>query len=134
MGTWGCGPWDNDGALDWAGDLRAQHGWGPVDDALAAAIGEGYVDLETCEQAVAAIDVVAAALGAPSGDLPDEVRAWSVEHAASLEAALVRRAREALATVLEDSEMVELWERAPGAEEWQAAMADLESRLVAAAG
>ncbi|MFC4554900.1 DUF4259 domain-containing protein [Georgenia faecalis] len=65
MGTWGTGPFDNDNAADWAGDVAdADAAARPamIRDALAAvAHAEGYVNSEEAEIALAAGALVAAA-------------------------------------------------------------------------
>jgi hypothetical protein len=116
MGTWDFGPFDNDDAADWSGDLQ------DADPARRAAViretlgdvlhdGE-YVDADTANQAIAAAAVIASLL--PTGtpltsayapgfltagetlDLPDDLPA------------LALRALDRVAG--NDSEWRELWE------------------------
>ncbi|WP_203913520.1 DUF4259 domain-containing protein [Rhizocola hellebori] len=69
MGTWDSGPFDNDTAADWCGELdRADPGDRPalIRNALgAAADEEGYLDSDLACEAIAAAAVVAARL--PTG-------------------------------------------------------------------
>ncbi len=64
MGTWAAGPFDNDGAADWAGELDDAEPEGRAElirAALAEAADEGdYLKVDTAEVAVAAAAVVAA--------------------------------------------------------------------------
>lgn len=69
MGTWSTGPFDNDTAADWAGDL---HDARPDDRAqmvrAALMVEDGYLDMVDGQIAIAAVAVVAAV---SSGMVPD---------------------------------------------------------------
>jgi Domain of unknown function (DUF4259) len=133
MGAWGPGPFENDDALDFLVELEAATDWSGVVDALDAVAEAGtpdYIEAPEASVAVAAAEVVAAALGSPRGDLPSEVLAWVAgpgRHGSPPAAALAIRAVE---RVVAASELAELW-----ADEndhaWQAAVADLSRRLTA---
>nr|AIS85332.1 hypothetical protein VASRM7_94 [Verrucosispora sp. MS100047] len=64
MGTWDSGPFDNDTAADWCGDLNdADVAKRPmlVREALSRAAGEaGYLDADVACEAIAAAAIVAA--------------------------------------------------------------------------
>ncbi len=66
MGTWDVGPFDNDNAADWCGELQdAEPGQRPaiITGALRQAAGEeGYLECPEAAEAIAAAAVVAAAL------------------------------------------------------------------------
>ncbi|SCL35919.1 protein of unknown function [Micromonospora rhizosphaerae] len=64
MGTWDSGPFDNDTAADWCGDLDDADGAKRpelVREALSRAAGaDGYLDADAACQAIAAAAIVAA--------------------------------------------------------------------------
>ncbi|TYB90924.1 DUF4259 domain-containing protein [Micromonospora sp. WP24] len=64
MGTWDSGPFDNDTAADWCGDLddaEATNRPAMVREALSRAAGEdGYLDADIACEAIAAAAIVAA--------------------------------------------------------------------------
>ncbi|WP_433269459.1 DUF4259 domain-containing protein [Micromonospora vinacea] len=137
MGTWDSGPFDNDTAADWCGDLDdADVSKRPdlVREALTRAAGEaGYLDADVACEAIAAVAIVAAQR--PSGqpiaspyapeflrdggrlDVPDDVAALAVRAIDRILAA--------------DSEWRELWEDAEGASEAVDALRDLRKVLAA---
>nr|WTA70103.1 DUF4259 domain-containing protein [Micromonospora sp. NBC_00855] len=139
MGTWDSGPFDNDTAADWCGDLDdADVSKRPnlVREALTRAAGEaGYLDADVACEAIAAVAIVAAQQ--PSGqpiaspyapeflhdggrvDVPDDVTALAVRAIDRILAA--------------DSEWRELWEDAgaEGASEAVGAVRDLRKVLAA---
>jgi len=119
MGTWGHGPFDNDTAADWAGDLDdAAPSARPalVREALAAAANvkpEDYLDGDDAAAAIAAAAILARRLfGGPE---LDETYGPAAETVAGLEldAELSVLATRALLRVMsEESEWRETWEEA----------------------
>ncbi len=134
MGAWGHGPFDNDTAADWSGDLEDA---APADRAglvlqalQTAAEAEDYLDVDDGSNAIAAAAVVAAA--APGG-LP-------LEHTYGPDAAVVaglevRPELVALALVAlhrvaaEDSEWRELWEESGELDQAREALAPIVEAL-----
>lgn len=135
MGTWAAGPFDNDTAADWCGELddaAPERRPALVERALRAALDEpGYLDSDLAVEAVAAAAVVAAHLPgaarvdsayAPDfltaggrADLPDRLRPLAVQ-------ALDR-------VVADDSELAELWAEAGEPNEFVAELAVVRAAL-----
>lgn len=122
MGAWGEGPFDNDDAADWCGDLDAadpSERRGMVRWALAtAARNSGYLEMDEAGTAIAAAAIVASRMpGGPpitSTYAPDFLLAGEP---LELDADLPELAVEALARILGDnSEWRDLWEEAGGTE------------------
>jgi hypothetical protein len=130
MGTWDVGPFDNDIAADWCGDL---HDTAPgqrttaVRDALAAVVDNGgeYLDSDLAVEAVAAAAIVASQLpgGAQvtSAYAPDFLLEGGRLQVPDDLPALAVRALDRI--VGEDSEWRELWEES---EEYASALAALQ--------
>ena len=75
-GAWGEGSFDNDDALDWVAECVKSATPAPVLAAVDAAVRSKYVEAPAGSAAVAAAEVVAAALGKPSSNMLAELRAW----------------------------------------------------------
>ncbi|MET0789393.1 MAG: DUF4259 domain-containing protein [Cellulomonas sp.] len=134
MGTWGLGPFDNDTAADWAGELEdAAPGerLGLVRDTLkAAADAVEYLDGDDAMTAVAAAAVVAAAQ--PDGPELDENYGPDADTVAGLQLGpdLRTLATRALTRVVDDeSEWRELWEEAGQFDDARRALDPLFSAL-----
>src|SRR6476469_7930025 len=69
MGAWSHEPFGNDTAADWAYGLDDSEDLAYIENTLDAAEGEDELDASIAEEAVAAIDVLANALG--KGTPPD---------------------------------------------------------------
>ena len=130
MGTWGHGPFDNDDAGDWVWSLEESDDFSVLQKTLDGIVNAGGVYLESpaCCEALAAAEVVAALLGRPTTELPDEVRSWIRGRA--VPPGLVGLAKQAVATIKAKSELQELWQETEDYDVWSKSVVDLESRLV----
>lgn len=126
MGTWASGSFGNDAALDFVAELKdfaALHG-----TLIKFEKNAGELDADEAAIALAACDLLAAAIGRPSADLPDAPDFENEEISDDLldsAKAIVRRVRE-------KSELAELWSEEDDAE-WQAALDGLLHRLTPSA-
>jgi len=128
MGTWGYKPFENDDACDWIYDLEDSQDLALLEETIAEACADDYLEAPEASMAVAAAEVIAA-LSGKAGALPDEVLNW-VKDRPPAPAALRARAVKALKRILTDSELKELWEEnEDDFPEWQASLSDLLLRL-----
>ena len=131
MGAWGCGLFENDGALDWVGDLMdAEHGWALVRKTLAGAgEDEGEEGASDGESILAADECVAVARGKPAAKPNNDLVEWCRNHPLKDTAPLAALAAKAVRWVRTSSELKDLWEES-GDPEWGNVVADLENRLL----
>ena len=122
MGAWGCRSFENDDAMDFAAEVL-RGGMASVVDALGVVSGAGAAE---AGRALAAAEMVAAMLGHPAIDLPDDVRAWCVLQRDSIDP---QPAREAVIAVLSDSELADLWKESEEYRQWKVAVQHLLKRL-----
>ena len=124
MGSWGAGAFDNDSAADWAADL----GEGGTDAVTLALSDLDLQDVESCEIAVAAAAVVAAARSAELGEaLPESAEDWLSNNAPS--AADNRAARTAIGTIEKGSALRDLWAGSGGLDEWSSELERISRAL-----
>jgi hypothetical protein len=130
MGAWGAGIFENDDALDWLGDFRAE-GIQAAAAALAdvLALKGEYLEAPLASRAVAAAEVVAAASGRPGANLPDDLTEWLASHQVPQSAELLRNASAALTRVMAESELRDLWVDSEEFNAWEASLQDVLSRL-----
>lgn len=122
MGTWGEGPFDDDGASDWAWELEESMDWGVVEIALRGAADVGADDyLEAPDGQIAwAAAAVVAAVDDPTIRLPDGVSNWLGHHRAARPREIRGVGLQALRRVLgPNSELVELWREAGEEDAWR---------------
>lgn len=86
MGTWGFGSFENDIASDWIWDLKPakksllgklKEPFTTPATAINALLGSDiYLECSECDEAVAAAECVAAAIGNPMENPPEEIGKW----------------------------------------------------------
>ena len=130
MGAWGTGAFDNDDASDWVYELE-KDGLAAVESALTAAHGPGGLEVPTDVNAIAAGEVVAAAVGRPVADLREDILELAIGLASSVTPGHVSRARTAVERVVAGSEIAELWGESEDEDEWRGMVQDLIRRLSA---
>jgi len=130
MGAWDIGSFENDDAMDWVYELEEETGLAFLADALENIIDqkEGYPEATDCARAVCAAEVVAALLGSPDDDLPDEVTEW-IDDKPEPSDVLVEMAISALNVVSGKSELKDLWFESDDYREWQRSIKNLQYRL-----
>ena len=111
MGARGHDAFSNDHALDGVDGLLAAGDTGPVQGALAAA------------------EIVAAVRGKPGADLPKKLVAWQAGKSRPSDA-LLELARRAVAKVMQDSELKDLWVESGNPQAWEDGVKDLQARLL----
>lgn len=130
VGTWGSGPFENDAAMDFVGDLAdasVEHRWQNVLNQLTAVTSTtGY--LESAEEAVAAAAMTAAAASS-AYDAPSAAAALSGLGAPPAE--VIAAARAAIARLREpsDNELFELWREAGSGADLLSSLAAVETAL-----
>ncbi|WP_067273124.1 DUF4259 domain-containing protein [Mitsuaria sp. 7] len=131
-GTWGHGSFGNDGALDWLGDFLDRPSAASIEATLNAALTSGPLGSFEGESAMAAAEVVAAALGRPAPDLRNDLLAWLRRTDLADYKKLKALAGRAVNAVIsgQRSELRELWspDRVDFAQ-WQASAQELLKRL-----
>lgn len=134
MGAWDSDNFGNDDALDWLSELVDGESIAPIKAALADILEEPpgeYLEAPECSSALAAAELVAAALGRPAEDMPEEAMEWlntySREVAERVE--LLELARRVVARIQENSELKDLWDEADALDEWNQVQDNLKARL-----
>lgn len=128
-GAWGIGQFDNDEALDLSSNWAESGSVTDIKKALAAVQKSAYIEAPEAITALVAAEVVAAAMGQPSADLPEDLDAWIKRQPAKELRELAPLARAAIANITSsrNSELYELWEE--DVSEWLAVVGELDARL-----
>lgn len=130
MGAWGAGSFENDDAMDWIAGVAESRDRAAISTALDAAAGAtGCLEAPECSEALAAAEVVAAGLGRPSGDAPEEVATVVAHFPSEKWSELLDLARRAVTRVRNESELRDLWKEADSLDEWLERVDELRARL-----
>jgi hypothetical protein len=128
MGAWGTAAFDNDDASDWFYELEAK-GVAAIDAALSDALGSTELEMPTDVNAIAAGEVVAAALGRPADGLREDILEVATDLAGGVTADHAARARAAAERVLASSEVEDLWAETDDHDAWRSTVQALIGRL-----
>jgi hypothetical protein len=131
MGAWGHRAFDNDEAGDWGSEMEMR-GWEAVSSAVRAVSAlpdDEYLELTEASWAIAAAEVVAAAEDGDTSNLPEEVRAALAELGRMPDGSMIAEAQKAVARVLEQSELKELWQESDYYDQWREDVEALAARL-----
>lgn len=132
MGAWGEEAFQNDSALDWLAELEVG-GLALLRETLsrvAAANSDDYLDVDDGTSAIAAAEIVAAALGRQRDRVTQDISAWLDAHESSFvdeDQVLAKRA--VLRVLAAGSELRELWEEDGVDSAWHADVRVLLDRL-----
>jgi hypothetical protein len=133
MGAWGHQNFENDAAMDFVGDFMESPVVDTIQEALLLVIEAGaeeeYIDTDEASAALAAAEIVAAALGRSSQDAPEELGAAIKKGGLVVHEKLVKQARKSVKQVLKESELQELWAEAGETDEWEQVQSELLKRL-----
>ncbi|MBO6513451.1 MAG: DUF4259 domain-containing protein [Phycisphaerales bacterium] len=146
MGTWGYGSFENDTASDWIwelkpakksilGKLKEPFGY-PMSAVDALLRSDLYLECSECDEAIAASECLAAAVGSPMENPPEEIPRWVASlNGTKPDAELIQRSIRAVEKVRDDehSESRALWsessETGDPDPQWIASINNLISRL-----
>ena len=107
MGTFGGGGFENDVALDFAASIASPDDIASVFSNLSEDPTE-TTDVDQSQQIIAAAECIAAMMGRPADDIPDNLEK-QLENFDRPNSDLIEMARDAVSRVLFDSELLELW-------------------------
>lgn len=130
-GAWGYKSFENDDALDWVENFLKRGGQSAVQRTIASvAKGNDYLEAPQACYAIAACEVLAAAQGRPSPDIPKDVLAIARKLPSKASDSVRKDARDALDRILTKSELSELWKDAKeNFEKWKKSVEDLKARV-----
>ncbi len=132
MGAWGPGNFANDAAQDWLYDF-GENDFRLIDRTLAgvaAMVEADELDADEVCEVLAAAECVAAAAGFPPDNPPQELAGWLTENSPMLvKPEYIEMARRAVARVLAQSELREVWLESEEFGGWETAVHNLQSRL-----
>lgn len=130
MSTWDYYNFDNDAAADFAEEFLENPNEAVLYEALAtAAEEEGHLEADIASEALAAAEIVAAILGRPAPDIPPGLLPAVARLDAGDSEDLRELAEEAVAAVLNKSELQQEWAGRSDYANWQHLQQNLLTRL-----
>jgi hypothetical protein len=116
-------------STEWMAQMVRSRSWAMAQKALEFAIEADYLELDECYEALAAGEVVAAAMGKPAKDLPGEAKKWAEKHRSSIDSDLIKLAANALVRIRKNSELSGEVAESELMAPWKKLMSSLAKRL-----
>jgi hypothetical protein len=132
VGAWGEKTFENDAAMDWLVELEEQGvpALRTILSDVAQTAEDEYLDVDDGARAMAAGEMVAAALGQGRDRVPTRSHAWLDVNASAITERDLAMARRAVRRILTaNSELRELWDDSDPNTKWQAGVRVLLTRL-----
>lgn len=133
MELWGIDNFSNEAARDWLDDFGGND-FRLIDRTLAgiaSLLPVDVLDAEEAAEALVSAECIAAARGAPSAHMPQTLTDWLDENPnMQVKPEFVEMAQKAVARVLDDSILRDIWRQTEHFEHWQAVVQDLQLRLM----
>lgn len=129
--SWVIGGFRDDDAQRWV-EQFTDEGLAAISAALNSLLDaeEDELDESQCQAALAAVEVVAALLGEPSDELPEEVQEWVEENEDTVDDAILKKSTSALERIEESGEVKGLFQDMDWGR-FQSYLAHLKQRLEA---
>ncbi len=136
MANTGISNFDTETASEFITDITL-NGYGLIGVAIERLHDEdNRATLTECEEAIVAAEMVAAAIGNPSNEFPEDATEWLAMYLpkGSLEnievCNLAIAAADAIDKIVADSELRDLWDDNPDFDEWFQIQVDLQKRIL----
>lgn len=135
MGYWGLGIFENDDAMDLLNEFQEQNSFSVLVSAIELVITDDLVEVEVVNQAVAAIDIIAAIYESKSDSFPELDTMTYEELVANFNKdvtnTILSLCEDAIAIItrMEDNMQVEILDNQGLLEEWLEIIDDLSERL-----
>jgi len=137
MGAWSEDNFGNDDAGDWIWELEKSKGLrtllAPIQSVLSE---EEYLESLVCSEALAASEIIAAAVTGDESSIPNEAKAWLNKKQGiifgkrpQIASGHAKQALEAVKKILSSSELQELWEEDGENEVWRTVQNTLIAKL-----
>ncbi len=118
MGAWGEKPYENDSAYDWISELEDSKDDAFLYDTLIKGTSSEILDSPECEEIVAAAALVNSASFEKLKGVPKEAKDWIKKTGFVPNKKLIDIAIKSLAVVLEDSELLNLYQESKRDKQW----------------
>ncbi len=132
MSAWGISNFDNDTALEWVNELIHKKQVENFKESIESFLKSFSVEetsLIDCSRFLTISETIAALLGSPGQDFPEELKDWIESKYIKIEASTVQNAKRGVKLVMTDSEAKEMYLDSGYFKSWEKTQKDLIKRL-----
>lgn len=132
MSAWGISNFENDTALDWVNEVVHRKEIESFKESVELFLKSFSIEntsLMDCSKFLAIAETMAALLGSPGQDFPEELQDWIETKYIKIEASTVESAKRGVQMIMNDSEAKEMYLDSGYFKSWEKAQKDLIKRL-----
>ena len=132
MSAWGISNFENDTALDWVNEVVHRKEIESFKESVELFLKSFSIEntsLMDCSKFLAIAETMAALLGSPGQDFPEELQYWIETKYIKIEASTLESAKRGVQMIMNDSEAKEMYLDSGYFKSWEKAQKDLIKRL-----
>lgn len=132
MSAWGISNFENDAALDWVNEVihrKEVENFKELVEFFLKSFSIENTSLMDCSKFLAIAETMAALLGSPGQDFPEELQDWIETKYIKIETSTVESAKTGVYMLLNDSEAKEMFLDSGYFKSWEKVQKDLIKRL-----
>ena len=132
MSAWGISNFENDTALDWVNEIIQEKEVTSLEESITSFVNDFSVEdtsLMDCSKFLTIAETLAALIGSPDEDFPEELKDWVESKYIKIEESTIDNAKRGVKLIMTDSEAKEMYLDSGYFKSWEKAQKDLIKRL-----
>ncbi len=132
MSAWGISNFENDTALDWVNEIIQEKEITSLEESIKSFLQDFSVEctsLMDCSKFLTIAETVAALLGKPDSDFPEELKEWIDSQSFTIDEVTIDAAKKGVKLIMTDSEAKEMYLDSGYFKSWEKAQKNLIKRL-----
>ena len=132
MSAWGISNFENDTALDWVNEIIQEREVTSLEESITSFVNDFSVEdtsLMDCSKFLTIAETLAALIGSPDEDFPEELKDWVESKYIKIEESTIDNAKRGVKLIMTDSEAKEMYLDSGYFKSWEKAQKDLIKRL-----
>ena len=132
MSAWGISNFENDTALDWVNEIIQEKEITSLEESIKSFLQDfsvEYTSLMDCSKFLTIAETVAALMGKPDSDFPEELKEWVDSKSFNIDEVTIDAAKKGVKLIMTDSEAKEMYLDSGYFKSWEKAQKDLIKRL-----
>ncbi len=132
MSAWGLSNFENDTALDWIDQIIQEKEVTSMEDSITSFVNDFSVEntsLVDCSKFLTIAETLAALIGNPAEDFPQELKDWVESKYIKIEQSIINDAKRGVRLIMTDSEVKEMYLDSGYFKVWEKTQRSLIKRL-----
>lgn len=132
MSAWGISNFENDTALDWVNEIIQENEITSLEESIKSFLQDFSVESKSlidCSKFLTIAETVAALMGKPDTDFPEELKEWVDSKSFNIDQVTIDATKKGVKLIMTDSEAKEMYLDSGYFKSWEKAQSNLIKRL-----